>query len=60
MLDFDCIGRDMHSFDKSMLTMPRPKEISQRLTPKIPSVFGPIFAVSDLVGGFHFSTKKKM
>jgi hypothetical protein len=31
-----------------------------RLTPKIPSVFGPIFAVSDLVGGFHFSTQKKM
>jgi hypothetical protein len=30
------------------------------LTPKIPYVFGPIFAVSDLVGGFHFSTKKKM
>jgi hypothetical protein len=29
------------------------------LTPKIPSVFGPIFAVSDLVGGFHFSTQKK-
>jgi hypothetical protein len=22
--------------------------------------FGPIFAVSDLVGGFHFSTKKSM
>jgi hypothetical protein len=31
MLDFDCIGRDMHSSDKSMLTRPRPKEISQRI-----------------------------
>jgi hypothetical protein len=31
MLNFDCIGRDMHSSHKSMLTMPRPKEISQRV-----------------------------
>jgi hypothetical protein len=31
MLDFDCIGRDMHSFDKSMLIMSRPKKISQRV-----------------------------
>jgi hypothetical protein len=30
------------------------------LTPKIPSVFLPISAVSDLVGGFHFSTQKNM
>jgi hypothetical protein len=29
------------------------------LTPKIPSVFLPISAVSDLLGGIHFSTKKK-
>jgi hypothetical protein len=31
MLDSDCMGRDMHCIDKSMLTMPRPKEISQRV-----------------------------
>jgi hypothetical protein len=30
-LEFDCIGRDMHSSDKSMLTMPHPKKISQRV-----------------------------
>jgi hypothetical protein len=30
------------------------------LTPKIPSVFTPIFAISDLLGGIHFSTKKRM
>jgi hypothetical protein len=30
-LDFDCMGRDMHYTNKSMLTMPRPKEISQRV-----------------------------
>jgi hypothetical protein len=29
------------------------------LTPKIPSVFSPISAISDLVGGIHFSTQKK-
>jgi hypothetical protein len=29
MLDFDYIGRDMHSSEKSMLTMPHPKEISR-------------------------------
>jgi hypothetical protein len=28
------------------------------LTPKIPSVFLPISAVSSLLGGIHFSTKK--
>jgi hypothetical protein len=33
---------------------------SVRLTPKIRSVFGPLFAISELVGGFHFSTKKSM
>jgi hypothetical protein len=31
MLDFDCMGRDMHCTDKSMLTMPRLKEILQRV-----------------------------
>jgi hypothetical protein len=34
MLDFDCMGRDMHSSDKSMLIMLTracPKEISQRV-----------------------------
>jgi hypothetical protein len=30
------------------------------LTPKIPSVLSPIAAVSDLLGGIHFSTKKSM
>jgi hypothetical protein len=30
------------------------------LTPKIPSIFLPIFAVSDLLGGIHFFTKKSM
>jgi hypothetical protein len=30
------------------------------LTPKIPSVFLPISAVYDLLGGIHFSTKKSM
>jgi hypothetical protein len=31
MLDSDCMGRDMHYTDKRMMTMPRPKEISQRI-----------------------------
>jgi hypothetical protein len=31
MLDSDCMGRNMHCTDKGMLTMPRPKEISQRV-----------------------------
>jgi hypothetical protein len=31
MLDSNCMGRDMHCTDKSMLTMPRPKEILQRV-----------------------------
>jgi hypothetical protein len=31
MLDSDCMGRDMHSTDKNMLTMPGQKEISQRV-----------------------------
>jgi hypothetical protein len=30
-LDSNCMGRDMHCTDKSMLTMPHPKEISQRV-----------------------------
>jgi hypothetical protein len=30
------------------------------LTPKIPSIFLPISAVSDLLEGIHFSTKKSM
>jgi hypothetical protein len=30
------------------------------LTPKIPSVFLPISALSDLLGRIHFSTKKSM
>jgi hypothetical protein len=30
-LDSDSMERDMHCTDKSMLTMPRPKEISQRV-----------------------------
>jgi hypothetical protein len=33
MLDSDCMGRDMHCTDKSMLTMPPPKEILQRIKP---------------------------
>jgi hypothetical protein len=32
----------------------------KKLTPKTPSVFLPISAVFDLVGGIHFSTKNKM
>jgi hypothetical protein len=32
---------------------------SIKLTPKIPSVFLPISAVSDLLEGIHFSTQKK-
>jgi hypothetical protein len=31
MLNSDCMGRDMHCTNKSMLTMPLPKEISQRI-----------------------------
>jgi hypothetical protein len=31
MLDFNCIGKDMHYYDKSMLTIPHPKQISQRV-----------------------------
>jgi hypothetical protein len=31
MLDSNCMGRDMHYTDMSMLTMPHPKEISQRV-----------------------------
>jgi hypothetical protein len=31
MLNTDCMGRDMHCTDKSMLTMPCPKEISHRI-----------------------------
>jgi hypothetical protein len=30
------------------------------LTPKIPSIFLPISAVTDLVGRIHFSTRKVM
>jgi hypothetical protein len=37
-----------------------PYWILASLTPKIPSIFLPISAVSDLVGGIHFSTKKSM
>jgi hypothetical protein len=30
-LDSDCMGKDMYSTNKSMLTIPHPKEISQRV-----------------------------
>jgi hypothetical protein len=31
MLDSDCMERNMHCTDKRMLTIPRPKEILQRV-----------------------------
>jgi hypothetical protein len=36
MLNFDCMGRDMHCTNKSMLTTPHPKEISERVKLTMP------------------------
>jgi hypothetical protein len=47
MLDPDCMEWDMHCTDKSMFTMPRPKEILQRV--KSIKLLGPYIQCNSLV-----------
>jgi hypothetical protein len=51
MLDSDSMERDMHCTDKSMLIMPRPKEISKRVKS--------IYLLSPSIGEIHCRTSTR-